>query len=168
MNAIHPDLTAPNPPTGTLGQPTISEHRTHQIDQTVATYGIKAQSGLAPAVSRSTPKIKHTSRPRLRPFHSGIERHLFRKEATGGDSNERGASPSPDTMSQEPSDNKPTAPEETTIDGDDDLSEEYDDAVRQTSEPDGDWKMEWLDANKDKLLSVMREEERILATGTPT
>lgn len=71
-------------------------------------------------------------------------------------------------MSQEQPNNKPIAPEETTIDDDDDLSEEYDDAVRQMPEPDGDWKREWLDANKDKLLSVLREEERVLATGTPT
>lgn len=114
---------------------------------------------------RSTLALKRTSLPPPQPALAPSGTRLRKRRAE--DTNEQGASQSPDTMSKEPNDINPTAPDET-IEDDDDLSEEYDDAVRQMPEPDSDWKREWLDANKDKLLSVLREEERILATGTPT
>ncbi|AVK75529.1 hypothetical protein pqer_cds_1107 [Pandoravirus quercus] len=93
-------------------------------------------------------------------------------EGPDEDPSKQSVSQSPDVMGgpEEPNSDGLTAPEEITDDDDDDddLSKDYDDVLKQMPEPDGDWKREWLDANKDKLLSVVREEERILAAQTPT
>nr|UMO78550.1 hypothetical protein [Pandoravirus belohorizontensis] len=165
---MHSDLAAPNPPTEALGAPTVSERRTHPNRPNGRCLW---RQGPAP---RRVSRIDSQDRARTAPAASAHPAlaptgTCSGKMQAGGDPNERGASRSPDAMSQERPSDKSNVPGETTIDDDgDDLSEEYDDAVRQMSEPDGDWKREWLDANKEKLLSVLREEERVLAAGTST
>lgn len=52
------------------------------------------------------------------------------------------------------------APFEGIADGSDDLSEDYDDTVRQLPESDGDWKREWLEMNGDALSSAIQGEEK--------